>query len=83
MADLTLTINGRPLLVPAGTVVAAALALAGVSATRRSVGGEPRGPLCGMGICYECRVTIDGRAQQLSCQTPCAAGMEVVTDALI
>ncbi len=83
MADLTLTIDGRPLRVPAGTIVAAALALAGVTAPRRSVSGEPRAPLCGMGICAECRVTIDGRAQQLSCQTPCADGMEVSTDALI
>jgi predicted molibdopterin-dependent oxidoreductase YjgC len=83
MADLTLTIDGQPLRVPAGTIVAAALALAGVQSSRRSVSGEPRAPLCGMGICAECRVTIDGRAHQLSCQTPCADGMEVVTDALL
>ena len=34
-----------------------------------------------MGICYECRVTIDGRAHAKSCQIPCAEGMEVRTDA--
>jgi hypothetical protein len=32
-----------------------------------------------MGICYECRVAIDGQAQRLSCQTVCAEGMQVVT----
>ena len=50
----------------------------GLPATRRSVTGAPRAPLCGMGICYECRVTIDGTPHRLSCQTLCADGMEVV-----
>ena len=45
----------------------------------RSVTGEPRGPLCGMGICFECRATIDGMPHQRSCQILCAAGMEVRT----
>jgi sarcosine oxidase subunit alpha len=45
-----------------------------------SVSGEPRGPLCGMGICFECRVTIDGRAHQRACQIPCRSGMQVWTD---
>ena len=42
--------------------------------------GEPRGPLCGMGICFECRVTIDGEAHCRSCQTECRNGMDVRTD---
>jgi D-hydroxyproline dehydrogenase subunit gamma len=50
-------------------------------AFRRSVKGDPRGPLCGMGICFECRVTIDGIPHSPSCQTLCRAGMEVRTDA--
>jgi len=73
-------VNGRPLSVPAGTVVAAAIASAGIVRLRRSVTGEPRGPLCGMGVCMECRVTIDGRPQSRSCQTLCIDGMEVQTD---
>jgi hypothetical protein len=51
----------------------------GPAVTRRSVSGMLRGPLCGMGVCHECRVTIDGRAHQLACQTPCAPGMQVWT----
>jgi D-hydroxyproline dehydrogenase subunit gamma len=74
-----LTVNGREVRVPAGTIVAAAIANAGVGVYRRSVQGEPRAPLCGMGICFECRVTIDGRAHCLSCQTVCEEGMRVVT----
>jgi hypothetical protein len=46
---------------------------------RFSVSGEARGPLCGMGICMECRATVDGVAQMRTCLLACAAGMEVVT----
>ena len=52
----------------------------GVHAFRRSVTGELRGPLCGMGICFECRVTIDGEQHCRSCQTVCENGMDVRTD---
>ena len=78
---IRLTVNGAPVVVPTGCTVAAAVLIAGESATRRSVSGQPRGPLCGMGICFECRVTIDGVAHTRSCQTICRDGMEVRTDA--
>jgi sarcosine oxidase subunit alpha len=78
---MKLVVNGQPVTVAAGTMVSAAVAAAGVSWCRRSVTGEPRGPLCGMGICFECRVTINGREHCRSCQIPCAEGMEVQTDA--
>ncbi len=81
MADqIQLRVNGKTVSVAAGTVVAAAVALAGQTRFRRSVGGEARGPLCGMGICMECRVTLDGRAHCRSCQILCEEGMEVRTD---
>ncbi len=80
MSDLLeLTVNGRRVQVPVGSVVAAAVALVDGDAYRHSVTGEPRAPLCGMGICFECRVTINGNAHCLSCQTVCEEGMEVVT----
>jgi hypothetical protein len=50
------------------------------SAFRRSVTGEARAPLCGMGICFECRVTINGQAHSRSCQIPVADGQNVITD---
>ena len=77
---ITVTINGRPISVPAGTIVVVALALAGELRFRRSIAGHPRGPFCGMGVCFECCVTIDGRPHCRSCQTLCAEGMEVRTD---
>ena len=81
-AAITLRIDGRSLSVRPGTSVAAAveLALPGRGA-RVSPGGLRRQPFCGMGVCGECRVTIDGKAHRLGCQTPCADGMEVLTDA--
>ena len=78
---VTLRLDGRAVTVPAGTTVAAALWNAGIYAFRTSVSGEPRGPLCGMGVCFECRVTIDGVAHRRACLVSCAAGMEVETDA--
>lgn len=80
MSDrIQLMVNGRAVSVPPGTVVAVALALAGETRFRRSVLGSPRGPLCGMGVCMECRVTINGRSQCRSCQTICEPAMDVRT----
>ncbi|WP_322056205.1 (2Fe-2S)-binding protein [Paraburkholderia sp. J63] len=79
---ITLQVDGRSVSVARGSSVVAAVALAtnhvGV-VTRRSVSGALRGPLCGMGVCQECRVTIDGVRHRLACQTLCADGMQVVT----
>lgn len=77
--DIRLTVDGVEISVPAGSTVAAAVFAAGQIAFRRSVDGEPRGPLCGMGICFECRVAIDGVAHQRSCQVLCREGMRVQT----
>lgn len=82
MSDVvTVTIDGRALGVRAGTLVAAAIEIAAPGrGARLAVGGSRRQPLCGMGVCGECRVTIDGRAHRLGCQTLCSAGMEIRTD---
>jgi len=79
---ITLFVNGRSVTVPAGVAVATAVAVAGENAFRRSVGGEPRGPLCGMGVCFECRVSIDGQPHQRSCQVACREGMQVGTGSI-
>lgn len=86
MADtVALEVDGRRVRVAAGSSVVAAIAHAagdgtgGDVITRRAVGGALRGPLCGMGVCHECRVTIDGVAHRLACQTVCAEGMQVIT----
>jgi sarcosine oxidase subunit alpha len=75
---LSITVNGEAISVPAGATVAAAILQAG-AASRVSVSGEERQPLCGMGICYECRARIDGQAHQRTCQILCRDGMQVAT----
>jgi sarcosine oxidase subunit alpha len=77
---VTVIVNGVSVTMPVGSMVSAAILTAGTTAFRHSVSGEPRGPLCGMGICFECRVTIDGEAHCRSCQTLCTNGMDVRTD---
>jgi sarcosine oxidase subunit alpha len=77
--QVTLRLNGQELTVPAGITVAVAILRSNQLQFRTSVSGEPRAPLCGMGICYECRVTIDGRAHARSCQILIREGMQVLT----
>ena len=76
---VTLRVNGNTVSVSAGATVAVAIAIAG-SPCRTSITGEPRGPLCGMGICFECRVSINGQKHCRSCQTICEPGMDVKTN---
>jgi NADPH-dependent 2,4-dienoyl-CoA reductase/sulfur reductase-like enzyme len=75
-----LTVDGRSIAAEAADTVAAALWNAGVLRLRRSVSGEPRGVLCAMGICYECRVAIDGVPHRRACMELVRDGMVVETD---
>jgi hypothetical protein len=77
--SVTLTVNGSLISVPSGATVAVAVTIAG-QPCRNSVSGEPRGALCAMGICFECRVSINGRLHCRSCQIVCEPGMEVKSD---
>ncbi|NNB45366.1 2Fe-2S iron-sulfur cluster-binding protein [Pseudomonas chlororaphis] len=69
-------LDRQALTVGDGLSVAAAIAGSGDPRTRTSCTDQPRAPFCGMGICQECRMTIDGR-RQLACQTLCREGMHV------
>ncbi len=82
MSDsVRITVDERRVDVVVGTSVAAALLGIGTTAFRVSVTGASRGPLCGMGICHECRVTIDGVAHRRACMVAVADGMQVITGA--
>jgi aerobic-type carbon monoxide dehydrogenase small subunit (CoxS/CutS family) len=78
--NVKIIINGEPVSVSPLTVVATAIASEGITRFRRSVTGKPRTALCGMGVCFECRVTINGQPNVRSCQILCEEGMEIVTD---
>ena len=73
-AMVEVQVGGTRVRIPVGSSVAAALAQQPPGRTRLSVSGQWRAPLCGMGVCQECRVLINGRGR-LACQTVCEDGM--------
>lgn len=77
-AEIQLEINGVAVSVPDGANVAAAVARA-TPAFRRGTQGGTRGPLCGIGVCFECRVRIDARDHQRACMVRARPGMQVQT----
>jgi sarcosine oxidase subunit alpha len=74
-----LRVNGRAVRAVPGTSVAAALLDVGITAFRTSVNGDARAPVCGMGVCFECRVTIDGIPHLRACLIAVRDGMSVIT----
>lgn len=76
---ISVSVDGRIVVVEKGTLIVAALAMQGLRGTRTSVSGQPRAALCGMGICQECRVTVDNRSHVLACQTVCRDGQIIRT----
>jgi aerobic-type carbon monoxide dehydrogenase small subunit (CoxS/CutS family) len=76
---VAIEVDGARVEANAGDTLAATLANLGLRALRRSVNGEPRGALCGMGVCGECRVTLDGRAHVRACAVSVRAGQRVET----
>lgn len=79
-APVEFMLDGESRTARAGDSVAAALLAAGRLACRSTpASGAPRGPYCLMGVCFECLVTIDGRANQQGCMIAIAPGMRVET----
>lgn len=71
-------VNGQRVHVTRDFSVAAALLTTGVNTFRRTpVSGQPRGPLCMMGVCFECLVEIDGVPNQQSCMRQVEPGMRI------
>jgi len=76
--QVTVTIDGRTVTVPANVSVAAAMLCAGVDVTRSTpVTGALRGPYCHMGACFDCLVEIDGIPNRQACMVVVAAGMRI------
>jgi len=75
---VTVTIEGQPVAVPAGETVAAAVLVSGIGHTRTTpVSGTPRAPFCLMGVCYECLMVINGKANQRACREVVEEGMTI------
>ncbi|MEJ0016234.1 MAG: FAD-dependent oxidoreductase [Acetobacteraceae bacterium] len=74
---VTIHFDGRPIPALDGETIAAALSAAGIVAFRHTPSGAPRGLHCGMGACFDCVVSVDGRIGQRACMTRVADGMAV------
>ena len=74
---VTIHVDGAPLEAHLGETVAAALIAAGQTELRRTRGGTPRGLYCGMGVCFECLVMVDGMPNTRACMTWVRDGMQI------
>jgi predicted molibdopterin-dependent oxidoreductase YjgC len=74
---LSLTLDGRAVDAYEGETVAALLLAEGHIATRNTRSGSPRGVYCGMGVCFECLVVVDGVPNTRACVTWVREGMDV------
>lgn len=77
---IAITIDGRLVHIPKGITAAAAALGSGLHVTRSTpVSGAKRAPFCMMGVCFECLMVIDGKANQRACCTYVKAGMSIET----
>jgi hypothetical protein len=76
----TIQLDGEPIDALPGQSVGAALIAGGHRSWRRTrFGGEPRGVFCGIGVCFDCLATIDGRPNQRACLVEAQPGMVITT----
>ena len=76
-APVAVVLDGRAVTAYEGETVAAMLLAEGYVATRTTSGGSPRGVFCGMGVCFDCLVVVDGVPNTRACVTWVAEGMAV------
>lgn len=77
MAEFGFTFAGRGIAARPGQTVAAALTEAGERVLRVTAKGAERGIFCGMGVCQDCLVTVDGVPNRRACMTAAEPGMAV------
>jgi len=76
--EVTILVDGEPMTVRAGESIAAALlAISGRTTRWTARAGEPRGYFCGMGVCHDCLIVVDGRPDVRACMTPVREGQRV------
>ena len=77
MSTVAITFAGQPLEAEAGESLAAALTAHGIRVFRTTRSGAERGIFCGMGVCQDCLVEIDGKPSQRACMTKVERPMRV------
>ncbi len=78
---ITILVDGVSLRAYAGETIAGALLTSGQRAWRLTRHSQPRGLFCGIGVCFDCLVTVNGTPNVRACVTPVADGMVVKTGA--
>ncbi len=73
------TFDGRDVTARTGQSLAAALTEAGQRVLRQTASGGSRGMFCGMGVCQDCLVTVDGVPNRRACMTLAQSGQRVQT----
>lgn len=77
---ITLLLDGDPVAARAGQTVGAALTAAGVRSWRTTrQDNRPRGLFCGIGVCFDCLLTVDGVPNQRACLVSARDGMVLET----
>lgn len=77
-APVPVTVNGHPLQAFEGESVLAVIWAQGASSLHTSARmHQPRGFFCGMGVCFDCLVTIDGIPNLRACLETVRAGMVI------
>jgi len=76
-SDFTFSFEGKAVFAKDGQSVAAALLAAGERCLRIDEAGNPKGAVCGIGTCWECRCSIDGVPDRRACMTPARPGLIV------
>lgn len=66
---IEMTVDGVTILAQPGESLAAAMTAAGIRAFRSTASGAERGIFCGMGVCEDCLVAVDGKPNQRACMT--------------
>jgi D-hydroxyproline dehydrogenase subunit gamma len=77
--ELEVTIDGRPVTAAPGRTIAGIMLAEGVTAWRRDTAGELRGVFCGIGVCFECLVTVNGQDSVRACQRVARDGDDIRT----
>ena len=72
-------VDGRIISACSGQTIAEALLASGVRVLRKSRKQSPRGLYCGMGICYECRMIVNGIPNVRTCMTLATPGCKIAT----
>ncbi|NUT97425.1 MAG: (2Fe-2S)-binding protein [Saccharothrix sp.] len=77
---MRVTVDGTAVPARPGQTVAAALLAAGRPAWRDTRGGgRPRGLFCGIGVCFDCLVVVNGVPDVRACQRVLVDGDDIRT----